>query len=60
MRSLAHDLGQKIGCGAHLRNLRRLISGKFDVANAVQFEDAMGFSHSELTQRVIPFVKLVV
>jgi tRNA pseudouridine55 synthase len=60
VRSLAHDLGQKIGCGAHLRNLRRLISGKFDVANAVQFEDAMGFSHSELTQRVIPFVKLVV
>ena len=29
MRSIAHDLGQALGCGAHLRDLRRLASGEF-------------------------------
>src|SRR5207248_5488603 len=29
VRSIAHELGQKIGCGAHLKNLRRISSGKF-------------------------------
>ena len=27
MRSIAHDLGQALGCGAHLQELRRLASG---------------------------------
>src|SRR6266481_3498940 len=39
VRSLAHDLGQKLGCGAHLANLRRTASGKFDIARALPFED---------------------
>src|SRR5581483_5566408 len=41
VRSLAHDLGQKVGCGAHLANLRRVVSGKFDVKDAIPFEDVM-------------------
>ena len=32
VRSIAHELGQKLGCGAHLATLRRTASGKFDVA----------------------------
>ncbi len=43
MRSLAHDLGQKLGCGAHLRNLVRLRSGPFHISTAVavsKLEDA--------------------
>lgn len=59
VRTLVHDLGQKLGCGAHLANLRRLVSGTFDVANAIQFEEAVKLSPSELQQRVIPFFKLV-
>src|SRR5262245_61250584 len=35
VRSVAHELGQKLGCGAHLASLRRVASGKFDVAQAV-------------------------
>jgi len=35
IRSLAHDLGQKLGCGAHLRNLVRLKSGPFHIGDAV-------------------------
>jgi tRNA pseudouridine55 synthase len=43
IRSLAHDLGQKLGCGAHLKNLVRLKSGPFNIRDAVRIpalEDA--------------------
>ena len=35
IRSLAHDLGQVLGCGAHLSALRRTRIGNFDVADAL-------------------------
>jgi tRNA pseudouridine55 synthase len=35
IRSLARDLGEKIGCGAHLSALRRTQSGPFALADAV-------------------------
>jgi len=59
VRTLIHDLGEKIGCGAHLANLRRLSSGRFDVANAVRFEDVLQRSRKDLEQYVIPIFKLV-
>jgi tRNA pseudouridine55 synthase len=59
VRSLAHDLGQKLGCGAYLANLRRLVSGNFEVKDAIPFEDVMGLTQGELEKRVIPFVKLL-
>jgi tRNA pseudouridine55 synthase len=34
MRSIAHDLGQALGCGAHLTELRRLASGEFEIDQA--------------------------
>jgi tRNA pseudouridine55 synthase len=34
MRSIAHDLGRVLGCGAHLAELRRVASGEFDLAQA--------------------------
>ncbi len=43
IRSLAHDLGQSLGCGASLKSLVRLSYGPFDIENAVnlpQLEDA--------------------
>jgi len=58
VRSLTHDLGQKIGCGAHLQTLRRLVSGKFDVADAITFEEVLRLSPAELEKRVIPFLTL--
>lgn len=35
VRSLAHDLGEKLGCGAHLIGLRRTKSGRFTLRDAV-------------------------
>ena len=40
VRSLAHDLGQDLGCGAHLKELKRITSGPFNLANAISFEEA--------------------
>ena len=34
VRSLAHDLGERLGCGAHLSGLRRTRSGSFDLDQA--------------------------
>ena len=59
VRALAHELGQKVGCGGHLATLRRVASGKFDAAQAVLFEDVLRFSPQELARHVIPFLKLV-
>lgn len=44
VRSLAHDLGQLLGCGAHLEALRRTRAGQFSVADALTLEalDAAG------------------
>jgi tRNA pseudouridine55 synthase len=58
VRSVAHDLGQKLGCGAHLATLRRSVSGKFDVADAKTLDEVMNMSTAELEKRVIPFLKL--
>src|ERR1700677_926577 len=60
IRSLAHDLGQKLGCGAHLTALRRSASGKFDVADALPLDAALKLTSPELEKRVLPFLKLMV
>lgn len=58
VRTLAHELGQKLGCGAHLATLRRVSSGKFDVADAIQYEEALKLSAAQLAKHVVPFLKL--
>jgi len=40
VRTLAADLGRLLGGGAHLRNLRRMSSGGFDVSEAAPPDDA--------------------
>lgn len=58
VRSVAHDLGRKFGCGAHLATLRRTASGKFDVTDARPLAEILTLSAAGLEQRVIPFLKL--
>ncbi len=38
VRSLAHDLGQALGCGAHLETLRRTRVGRFRVQDALTLD----------------------
>lgn len=39
MRSVAHDLGQQLGCGAHLASLRRTVLGEFNLSQAYTLEE---------------------
>ena len=39
VRSVAHDLGQILGCGAHLARLRRVAAGPFTLAQALTLEE---------------------
>jgi tRNA pseudouridine55 synthase len=39
IRALARDLGQKLGCGAHLQSLTRLASGHFSLEKAVSLDE---------------------
>jgi tRNA pseudouridine55 synthase len=58
VRTIAHELGEKAGCGAHLTALRRISSGRFDVRDAIPLESALQLSSEQLYARVIPFLKL--
>ena len=58
VRSLAHELGEQLGCGAHLRTLHRTASGKFDVADAIRLEDLVKLPEAELPGRVLSLVEL--
>ncbi len=48
IRSLAHDIGQHLGCGAHLSGLRRLRSGQFRIEECINgtLLDSTDFTHS--------------
>jgi len=39
VRTYAHDIGETLGCGAHLKELRRTRSGRFDLARAVTVDE---------------------
>ena len=59
IRSLAHDLGQILGCGASLKSLVRLRYGPFDIENAVSIphlEDAFHGGHWEHLVYPLDFV----
>ena len=43
MRSVAHDLGQQLGCGAHLESLRRTSVAEFTIAQAHRLEEIESF-----------------
>jgi tRNA pseudouridine55 synthase len=58
VRSIAHELGQKVGCGAHLIQLSRVKSGKFEVSQATPLQKILALSPTELEGQVIPFLTL--
>jgi tRNA pseudouridine55 synthase len=55
MRSIAHDLGQALGCGAHLDQLRRTTSGEFEIAQARTLEQLESLAAEErLLDALVP------
>jgi tRNA pseudouridine55 synthase len=48
VRSVAHELGQLAGCGAHLSSLRRTRAGAFTLAQAITIDQLKSASVAEL------------
>ncbi len=59
VRTLCHDVGQTLGCGAHLCNLRRTSSGKLNVKDAFSLDTVLSWSPAELGKKIIPFQKFI-
>ena len=57
VRSLAHELGETLGCGAHLASLRRLKVGPFAIEKALPMEEIRRRTEAgeELGDAWIPF-----
>jgi tRNA pseudouridine55 synthase len=53
VRTYAHDIGQELGCGAHLSALRRTKSGRFTVDGAVTIEALKTDLKESIVDRII-------
>jgi len=53
IRSLAHELGQKLGCGAHLSGLRRIIAGAHSEDEAYRLEQIEELQRAKLSSRFL-------
>jgi tRNA pseudouridine55 synthase len=53
VRTYVHDIGEVLGCGAHLKALRRTRSGRFDVANAITVDEIKQAPREQILQRLL-------
>lgn len=53
VRTYAYDIGLELGCGAHLRALRRTKSGRFSVDQAVTVDELKTLPLPELATRIL-------
>lgn len=55
VRSLAHDIGKRLGVGAILVELRRIRSGNFHIQDAISLEEFFSLvARKEIDKRIIP------
>jgi tRNA pseudouridine55 synthase len=59
VRSLVHDLGDALGCGAVLAALRRTRSGEFRLDHAMPLSDVLQSSRASIAERLVPFRALL-
>jgi len=59
IRTLAHDLGDRLNCGGHLSALRRTAIGQFDVEQSASIETIEAMPLAELRRRLIPVQEAV-
>ena len=53
VRTYAFDIGNELGCGAHLKQLRRTRSGKFTLEHSVTVEDIQTLDASVIRERIL-------
>ncbi len=53
IRSLVHDIGKKIGCGAIMTELRRLQTGNFKIENSIKLYDYLKLDYDDMLNKII-------
>ncbi|MBD3426059.1 MAG: tRNA pseudouridine(55) synthase TruB [Candidatus Omnitrophica bacterium] len=53
IRQLAEDIGEKLGCGAHLTELRRTRSGTFTLEGSARYSDLVRMTGDDLNESII-------
>jgi tRNA pseudouridine55 synthase len=59
VRSVAHDLGRLLGCGAHLASLRRTSAGPFTLADALTVEELAVYAKDGTLETRLPHPRLL-
>jgi tRNA pseudouridine55 synthase len=59
VRTLAHDLGTKIGCGAHLTALRRTDIERFKIEDSIPLDEFEELTPPEIQREIIPSYRAV-
>ena len=55
IRTLCHDIGRTLGCGAHMATLQRVRAGIFDIENALTREEIeAAYQNGTLAQKLVP------
>ena len=54
VRTICADFGRKLGCGAHMLELRRLQSGSFNLDNAVTIDQIKAWELPDLQNHLLP------
>lgn len=53
VRTYAYDIGELLGCGAHLKSLRRTRSGKFDLERSVTFDELKNGDRDTIVSKML-------
>jgi len=53
VRTYVHDIGEVLGCGAHLKSLRRTKSGRFDVSGAITVKQLKTTEPDQILNRIL-------
>ena len=53
VRTYAHDIGEVLGCGAHLKDLRRTRSGRFLVDGAITVDEIQNADPVDILSRIL-------
>lgn len=53
VRTYAFDIGEELGCGAHLKALRRTKSGRFTLENTITVEQLKSLEPAEIKARML-------
>ncbi len=53
VRTYVHDIGEELGCGAHLKSLRRTKSGRFNVAQAISVDQIKSAPREEVLSHLL-------